>query len=165
MGNGEQLALDYMWWSWNHPAIHHALSAALAQHAIPVVDNFLQDNRRHEREPSAWKQLGHPGLLRRNERNIRRVKAGEIEMTYSVLLSLATVAGVPVQRLVPAAEEWIAAVAFTVCCGTLTREEALSYARYRVGLLDSADTSVLSAARKLGPVLETMDRDLRRNEG
>jgi hypothetical protein len=165
MSIGEELALEWAWWAWNHPRVHQALLQGLVGHAVPLIDRALRANREQGRAPGSWKQLAHPECLRRNERNVRRAKAGDMRFTYPVLLGFAAALGIPVGSLLPSNVEWITAAARCLCGGPLTPAEALAYAQHRTCRVGRADTLVLSAARKLAPVLEAIDCDLRRMEG
>ncbi len=185
MSMGDRLASDRAWWAWDHEAIRRALSTALLRHWVPVVDEALRSNAAAGRSPSTWEGLASPRFLRRNGRNVRRVKAGTSAPTFEFLLGVASVLRLSIRMLIPDTQHWIAMAVAELCPEPVSEEEARAYADDRLrwqaermageangdgapqapAWLPSTRAKMVSAvARVLGPVLDEIDRDLRERE-
>jgi hypothetical protein len=188
MDQGEHFALNHAWWAWDHELIRRALSAALLRHWVPVVAHALQENAINGRMPSTWEGLTTAGCLRRNSRNLRRVKGGASAPTHEFLLGVASILKLSVRELIPDTARWIELATLEVSKGDVSPEDAESYANFRLACAANlapaliaaswraapstdnrhesppASADVLRVAKAIGPVLSMIDRELRKRE-
>lgn len=188
MESGQRIALTCPWWAWNHTRVRTALNMALVKHWPVVVGGLFRAEKSSDHHPTSWEALA--GRLRRNPRNIIRTAGGEYSLTHEILLGIASVFNVPVAELLPDHATWIEeAVAFLCENDGLARPSVAAYTAYCLchGDLDGDDLNrsalenvlvkqnagadrkqlrhaIMAVAKSLGPILESIDADIRRKE-
>ena len=107
MDAGEKLALTKFWFAWDDATTRKALLAALLKHFAIVAERVFKKNAdtKPNRDPTDWKGFA---LLRRNERNIRRISDGDNSTTIEFLVGAAALLHVDVREFFPETAEWVA---------------------------------------------------------
>lgn len=181
MDNEVMLALTQVWWSWNTPSIHKALSIALLDHWLPKAENVLRGNAAAGGRPTGWDDLT---ALRRNPRNVRRVVQGESATSAGFLLGIAAILQLETRDVYPDTADWIARAATHLSRCPLSEEDCRSYASFVLQqplngkgycLTDVEEAlqavsrevreAVLTVAQQIEPALKKADRTLRKREG
>src|SRR5689334_20124714 len=79
-------ALTHSWWTWDHVKVTAALRGAFLQHWVPFVSERLRENATAGRHPASWEALCGPPIIRRNLRNLKRLKQGAYDSSDGFLL-------------------------------------------------------------------------------